>query len=43
VKKNWSVTTPGYKPFPMILLEEAMDHERALAFARCIWPLATVE
>jgi hypothetical protein len=22
-KKNWYVTAPGYKPFPMILLDEA--------------------
>ncbi|MGV8917823.1 MAG: hypothetical protein ACOH2R_08495 [Pseudomonas sp.] len=42
-KKNWQVTTPGYAPFPMILLEEAMDHEHALAFARSIWPMATIE
>jgi len=43
MKKNWSVTTPGHKPFPMIMLEEAMDHEHALAFARSICPLATIE
>ena len=42
-KKNWYVTTPGYKPFPMILLECALDHEGALAFARSIWPQCTVE
>jgi hypothetical protein len=37
-KKNWTITTPGYRPFPMILLEEALDYGRALAFARSIWP-----
>ena len=42
-KKNWSITTPSYKPFPMILLSQAMDHVSALAFARSIWPLCTVE
>ena len=42
-KKNWSITTPGYKPFPMILMDEALDHAGALAFARSIWPLATIE
>lgn len=41
-KKNWTVTAPGYRPFPMIMLEEAMDHEHALEFARCIWPFAEV-
>ncbi|KPW43756.1 hypothetical protein ALO95_100866 [Pseudomonas syringae pv. antirrhini] len=42
-KKNWTVTTPGYEPFPMILLECALDHTGALAFARSIWPRCTVE
>lgn len=42
-KKNWMVTTPGHKPFPMILLETALDHAGALAFARSIWPRCTVE
>jgi hypothetical protein len=42
-KKNWQVTTPGYKPFPMILLECALDHDGALAFARSTWPNCTVE
>ena len=42
-KKNWYITTPGYKPFPMILMDEALDHAGALAFARSIWPLATIE
>jgi len=41
-KKNWSVTTAGSKPFPMIMPEDA-DHAGALAFARSIWPLATIE
>lgn len=43
MKKNWTITTPNYKPFPMILLEEALDHEHALALAQSIWPLATIE
>ncbi|UZS65584.1 hypothetical protein [Pseudomonas syringae] len=42
-KKNWMVITPGHKPFPMILLESALDHAGALAFARSIWPRCTVE
>jgi len=42
-KKNWYVTTPGHKPFPMILLESALDQAGALAFARSIWPRCTVE
>lgn len=42
-KKNWSITTPGYKPFPMILMQEALDHAGALEFARSIWPECTVE
>jgi len=41
-KRNWYVTTPGYKPFPMILLSQAMDHVSALAFARSIWPVCEV-
>lgn len=41
-KKNWYVTAPGYKPFPMILLDEALDHAGALAFARCIWTECTI-
>jgi hypothetical protein len=41
-KKNWYVTAPGYKPFPMILLDEALDHAGALAFARSIWPECTI-
>lgn len=41
-KKNWLITAPGYKPFPMILLDEALDHAGALAFARCIWPECTI-
>lgn len=36
MKKSWRVTTPGYKPFPMILLEEALDHAVALEFARSL-------
>jgi hypothetical protein len=43
VKKNWFVTTLGYKPFPMILMAEALDHDAALALARCIWPDCTVD
>jgi hypothetical protein len=43
VKKNWTITTQNYKPFPMIILQEAMDYEHALALARSIWPLATIE
>ncbi|MFA1013290.1 hypothetical protein ALP22_00245 [Pseudomonas coronafaciens pv. porri] len=42
-KKHWMVTAPGYKPFPMILLEFALDDAGALAFARSIWPRCTVE
>jgi len=42
-KKNWQITAPGYKPFPMILLHEALDHAEALAFARTIWPTCTIE
>ena len=42
-KKNWSISTPGYKPSPMILLSQAMDHVSALAFARSIWSECTVE
>lgn len=42
-KKNWSITTPGYKPFPMILMDEPLDHAGALEFARSIWPGCTIE
>lgn len=42
-KKNWAVTTPDRKPFPMIMLDEAMDHAGALAWARSIWPECTVD
>ena len=42
MKKSWVVTAPGYKPFPMILLSQAMDHVSALAFARSIWPSCTI-
>ena len=42
-KRNWYVTTPGYKPFPMILLSQAMNHVSALAFARSIWSECIVE
>lgn len=42
MKKSWVVTAPGYKPFPMILLSQAMDHVSALALARSIWPICEV-
>ena len=25
-KKNWPVSTPGYAPFPMLTLDDALDH-----------------
>lgn len=43
MKKNWTITTPAYKPFPMILLEEALNHAGALALARGIWLHCAVE
>lgn len=42
-KKNWSVSTRGYAPFPMLTLDKALDHAEALAWARSIWPQCTVE
>lgn len=42
-KKNWLIHAPGYKPFPMILMDGPLDHEGAMAFARTIWPLCSVE
>ncbi|MDU8500926.1 hypothetical protein RYB01_17295 [Pseudomonas syringae] len=42
-KNGMVVSTPGHKPFPMILLECALDHAGALAFARSIWPRCTVD
>lgn len=42
-KKNWSVSTPGYAPFPMLTLDEALSHDEALAWARSIWPECKVE
>jgi hypothetical protein len=42
-KRNWSVSVAGYKPFPMLTLDGALSHADALAFARSIWPLCTIE
>ncbi|QHE96852.1 hypothetical protein LCG56_26880 [Pseudomonas cannabina pv. alisalensis] len=42
-KKNWLIHAPGYKQFPMIILDGPLDHDGALAFARTIWPRCTVE
>lgn len=42
MKKSWSVTAPGYPPFPMIMQEDH-DYADALAFAQGIWPQAAVE
>ena len=42
-KRNWSVSVPGYKPFPMLTLDGALSHADALAVAQSIWPGCTVE
>lgn len=42
-KKNWMVTIPGHQPFPITLVDEALDHAGALAFARSIWSRCSVE
>lgn len=41
-KKSWYVTIPGYAPFPMIPMGEALSQEDAQACARVIWPMAVV-
>lgn len=42
-KRNWSVSVKGFKPFPMLALDQALSYDEALAFARSVWPLCTVE
>lgn len=41
-KRNWSVSVAGYKPFPMLTLDQALSHDDALMFARSIWPTCEV-
>lgn len=38
MKRCWTVTTPGYRPFQMVLLDGLLDHAGALREARSIWP-----
>lgn len=40
-KACWLVTIPGYRPFPMV--GGQMIEAEALAYARGIWPEATVQ
>ncbi len=42
-KKNWLIHAPGYKPFPMILMDGPLSHGSALAYARSIWPLCELK
>lgn len=37
-KRLWTICTPGYPPFAMVLMEELLDYEGALREARAIWP-----
>lgn len=37
MKRIWTVSVPGYRPFSMVLMEGLMDHSQALAEARSIW------
>lgn len=42
MKRTWTVTTTGYAPFPMILMDGPLDHAEALELARSIWPTCEV-
>ena len=42
-KRCWTITAPGWLPFQMVILGEAVDADGALEIARGIWPQAQVE
>lgn len=42
-KRCWTITAPGWLPFQMVILGEAVDRTGALEIARGIWPSAEVE
>lgn len=42
-KRCWTVTAPGWLPFQMVILGDAVDHEGALEIAQGIWPASEVE
>lgn len=38
MKRVWTISVPGYRPFSMVLMEGALDHAGALREARLTWP-----
>lgn len=42
MKRLWTIKTPGYDPFSMVLLEQEITYEQALAEARSIWPACEI-
>ena len=41
-KRNWIVAVPGYKPFPMVVMDGPLTQSEALIEARKIWPNCSV-
>lgn len=42
-KRCWTITAPGWLPFQMVILGEAVDRIGALEIAQGKWPGAEVE
>lgn len=42
-KRNWIVLVPGYKPFPMVIMDGPLTLAEALVEASKIWPRCEVE
>lgn len=38
MKRIWTIKTPGYRPFRMLVMDDPITQEKALAEARSIWP-----
>lgn len=41
-KRNWIVEVPGYKKFPMVVMDGPLTQSEALIEARKIWPNCSV-
>ena len=41
-KRNWIVQVPGYKEFPMVVMDGPLTQAEALIEARKIWPNCSV-
>lgn len=43
MKRVWTVSVPGYRPFSMVLMEGPQDRAGALREAQLIWPVCEVK